>query len=110
MCMAKNDESKNTRQVFATIDEELYLAAKARAAEMRVPLRELMEIALAQMLGISEEIQNQEASEKKSNSVWDDEYMKMQSMQPIGSPIELGKEEAAKVVKATFGSKTIDQT
>ena len=47
--MTKNDESKNTRQVFATIDEELYLAAKARAAEMRVPLRELMEIALLMM-------------------------------------------------------------
>ena len=59
--MTKNDESKNTRQVFATIDEELYLAAKARAAEMRVPLRELMEIALTQMLGIGEGIQNEES-------------------------------------------------
>ena len=110
MCMTKNNESKSTRQVFATIDEELYLAAKARAAEMRVPLRELMEIALAQMLGIGEGIQNEEASEQKSNSIWDDEYLKMQSRQPIGSPIELAKEEAAKVVKATFGSKTFDQT
>ena len=108
--MTKNDESKNTRQVFANIDEELYLAAKARAAEMRVPLRELMEIALTQMLGVDEGIQNEESFEQKSNSIWDDEYLKMQSKQPIGSPVEFSKEEAAKVVKAAFGSKSIDQT
>lgn len=107
--MTKNNDSKNTRQVFATIDEELYLAAKARAAEMRVPLRELMEIALAQMLDIGENSQKDGPSEHKDDSIWDDAYLKMQSKQPIGSPIELAKEEAAKVVRSTFGSNTFDK-
>ena len=32
-------------------------------------------------------------------SVWDDEYLSMQERQPIGSPVELTKDEAAAILK-----------
>ena len=36
-------------------------------------------------------------------SIWDDEYLRMQVQQPLGSPVELTKEEAEKVVRGAFG-------
>ena len=45
---ARNNQP--TRQLYAQIREDVYLAAKARAAEMRVPLREFIESALESAL------------------------------------------------------------
>ena len=105
--MSRKPSEIRTRQVFAAIDESIYLAAKSRAAEMRVPLREIIEMALSQMLenGRTERPLAEETP-KKEPSIWDDEYLRMQSRQPIGAPVELAREEAARVARAAFGSAT----
>ena len=36
---------------------------------------------------------------QRPKSVWDDEYLSMQERQPIGSPVELTKDEAAAILK-----------
>ena len=86
-----------TRQIYASVREDIYLAAKARAAELRVPLRELIEMALARMLtGEGAEAVESPAAPPRP-SIWDDEYIGMQARQPIGSPVELTREEAARI-------------
>ena len=107
--MSKKQSEGKTRQVFAAIDEGLYLAAKSQAAEMRVPLREIIEMALSQMLenGRTERPLTEEAP-KREPSIWDDEYLRMQSRQPIGAPVQLAREEAARVARAAFGSASGD--
>jgi hypothetical protein len=99
--MARNSTQENTRQIFASVREDLYLAAKARAAELRIPLREFVELALD--LTLSGQVVS-EAEERKEPSVWDDEYLGMQAEQPVGSPVELTKEEAKRVAMAAFGA------
>ena len=96
--MPRASRTEKTRQLFASIREDLYLAARAKAAELRIPLREFIELALENTLS--------ETSSKSSPqpSVWDDEYLNMQAQQPIGAPIELTEEEAQRVAKAIFAS------
>ena len=107
--MVRKPREGKTRQVFAAIDEDLYLNAKSRAAEMRVPLRELIELALSQLLDGREQGLSPEAEETvKDPSIWDDEYLQIQSNQPVGSPVELAREEAARVARAAFGSASGD--
>ena len=103
--MARKNVEENTRQIFASVREDLYLAAKARAAELRIPLREFVELALD--LTLSGQVVS-EAEERKEPSVWDDEYLGMQAEQPVGSPVELTKEEAKRVAMATFGASPSD--
>ena len=103
--MARNSTQENTRQIFASVREDLYLAAKARAAELRIPLREFVEMALD--LTLSGRVVS-EAEERKEPSVWDDEYLGMQAEQPVGSPVELTKEEAKRVTMAAFGARPVD--
>ena len=88
-----------TRQIYASVREEVYLAAKARAAELRVPLRELIEMALENMLaGPGQPLPSADPARPRTrSSIWDDEYLRMQTEQPVGSPVELSREEAAKV-------------
>ncbi len=107
--MPKKQSEGKTRQVFAAIDEGLYLAAKSQAAEMRVPLREIIEMALSQMLENGRVGRPPaEDAPKKEPSIWDDEYLRMQSRQPIGAPVQLAREEAARVARAAFGSASGD--
>lgn len=96
--MARKKNEERTRQVYATIREDLYLDAKARATEMRMPLREFIEHALELALN-----RNTAAPAARELSVWEDEYLRIQTRQPLGSPVELSRDEAAKVVRATFG-------
>ena len=84
-----------TRQLYAQIREDLYLAAKARAAEMRVPLRIFLENALTEAL---RENGATEQTPPPAPSVWDDEYLSMQRRQPVGSPVELTQTEASAIV------------
>ena len=98
--MARSRTHKQTRQLYASIREDLYLAAKARATEMRVPLREFIEYALEAVLSSQPSTPNNDAP-----SIWDDEYLGMQARQPLGSPVELTSEEAERVVRAVFGSQ-----
>jgi len=97
--MAGRKVGTETRQLYASIREDIYLAAKARAAEMRIPLRELLEVALERAL--ADEIQPRPAA--VPTSIWDDEYLGIQADQPLGSPVELTKEEAERLVRESFG-------
>jgi hypothetical protein len=90
-----------TRQIYAAVREDLYLAAKAKAAEMRVPLREFLEQALEMALGVGEP-PKPAAVEGREPSVWDDEYIAMQANQPLGAPVELTEDEAAAIARGAF--------
>ena len=96
--MVRENDGDRTRQIYASVREDVYLAAKARAAELRVPLREFIERALELALaGKADSLQ------KADPSTWDDDYLRIQAQQPLGSPVELTKEEAKRVAKASFG-------
>ena len=101
--MARKKAEGNTRQIYASVREDLYLAAKARATALRMPLKEFVEMALD--LALSGPAQSSPSAESDA-SVWDDEYLRMQADQPVGSPVELSLEEAQRVIKAAFGSDT----
>lgn len=97
-----------TRQIYASIREDLYLAAKARATELRIPLRRFLEDALELALT------GQAASSapapfgggaSRQPSIWEDEYVRMQSQQPVGSPVELSEDEAKQLIRESFGRR-----
>ena len=108
--MPRRAAEGETRQIYASVREDIYLAAKARAAELRVPLRELIEMALARLL-VDDEAEAVETPPNRSTgrsqpSIWDDEYISMQARQPIGSPVELTREEAARIALGDISSPT----
>ena len=90
--MPREKANQPTRQLYAQIREDVYLAAKAKAAEMRVPLREFIENALEAALS------SEAHSEPETRSVWDDEYIGMQLRQPFGAPVELTSDEAKAIL------------
>lgn len=101
------EHSQPTRQLYATIREDIYLAAKAKATELRLPLRRFIEDALE--LAIAGGAAAQAASEMPPQtaspaqpSVWDDQYLAAQARQPIGAPVELSADEARRVVLSVF--------
>ena len=89
--MPREKATQPTRQLYAQIREDIYLASKARAAEMRVPLREFIEDALESALKWR---RLRLCRVRLRSFVWDDEYLGMQLRQPLGSPVELTSEEA----------------
>lgn len=93
--MPREKSNVPTRQLYAQIREDLYLGAKARAAEMRMPLREFIEYALAAALDEDGQIR----SAATARSVWDDEYLSMQARQPFGSPVELTDDEVKSILR-----------
>ena len=99
--MPRKRPEGSTRQIYASIREDIYLLAKARAAELRVPMREFIEMALQRALSELEE----PVPGPSTPSVWDDEYLLTQAEQPLGSPVELTPEEAERVARAAFGSE-----
>ena len=96
--MPREKATQPTRQLYAQIREDIYLASKARAAEMRVPLREFIEDALESALS------GEQSRADVARSVWDDEYLGMQLRQPLGSPVELTSEEAKAIVREALQS------
>ena len=95
--MASSRNTRKTRQIYASVREDLYLAAKARATELRIPLRAFIEQALHLALT------GQSETAEDDGATWDDEYIRMQAQQPLGSPVELTDQEAESVVRASFG-------
>ena len=93
--MPRQKSSVPTRQLYAQIREDLYLSAKARAAEMRVPLRTFLENALELALNGEQS----QSSVSKPDSVWNDEYLSMQERQPVGSPVQLSEDEASAILR-----------
>ena len=96
-------EKTPMRQLFAKIREDVYLDAKAKSAELRVPLREFLENALISALRDESPPQPPPAAPPR-RSIWDDEYISMQSRQPIGSPIELTAEESSEILQDAIKS------
>ena len=101
------EHSQPTRQLYATIREDIYLAAKAKATELRLPLRRFIEDALE--LAIAGGAAAQAASETPAQvapaaqpSVWDDQYLAAQARQPLGAPVELSADEARRVALSVF--------
>ncbi len=93
--MPREKSNVPTRQLYAQIREDLYLGAKARAAEMRMPLREFIEYALAAALSGD----GQSPAAATARSIWDDEYLSMQARQPFGSPVELTDDEVKSILR-----------
>ena len=112
--MAKKKVQYETRQVYASIREELYIAAKSKALELRMPMREFIEHALEKTLNFQDGLGSMSNSLKQDNvpqgktSLWDDPYLNVQSSQPIGAPVDLTPEESKKVLKQAFGQKEND--
>ena len=104
------EHSLPTRQIYASIREDIYLAAKSRAAELRLPLRRFIEEALAGAIasGVAEEaetsVTGETASVGRSPSLWDDQYLAAQARQPLGTSLTLSDDEARRVATEAFSS------
>lgn len=96
--MPRKKSEQPTRQLYAAVREDLYLASKSKAAERRVSLREFVEHALEMALNDVEP----SPSLPPEPSVWDDEYIRLQVRQPIGSPVELTRDEAVRLLRASL--------
>ena len=95
-----------TRQIYASVREDLYLAAKARATELRIPLRRFLEDALELALtgtANGPSPSPMERGQSRQPSIWEDEYVRMQTQQPVGSPVELSEDEAKRLIRESFG-------
>ena len=105
--MPREKDGQPTRQIYASIREDIYLAAKSRATELRIPLRRFIEQALELALAGGQDVpspQVVETSPPAPTSVWDDEYLRMQARQPIGNPVELTPDEARRIAREAFGT------
>ena len=102
--MARKKNEGPTRQLFAKIDEDLYLKAKARSAESRMSMREILEESLELYLGYeSSNILSQSGKTPPVEaSIWQDEYLNRQADRPLGAPIELSEEEAKEIARKAF--------
>ena len=101
--MPRQKQEGPTRQLYAAIREDLYLSAKSRSAELRIPLREFLERALE--LALEGEYRSTGVQPTRERSVWNDEYISMQADQPVGSPVELTDEEARAIARDAFGNR-----
>ena len=98
-----------TRQIYASVREDLYLAAKARATELRIPLRrfleDALELALAGNAGVPgpAALADTGGGAVRQPSIWEDEYVRIQSRQPVGSPVDVSEDEAKQLIRQSFG-------
>ena len=102
--MARKKNDGPTRQLFAKIDEDLYLKAKARSAESRMSMREILEESLELYLGYESSNRPEQSEETTpvEDSIWQDEYLNRQADRPLGAPIELSEEEAKEIARKAF--------
>ncbi|MFP6651956.1 MAG: hypothetical protein VCA17_07030 [Dehalococcoidia bacterium] len=101
--MPRQKQEGPTRQLYAAIREDLYLAAKAKSTELRIPLREFLERAIE--LALDGDARPVGVQQTSARTIWNDEYILMQADQPIGSPVELTDEEARAIAKDAFGNR-----
>ena len=102
--MARKKNEGPTRQLFAKISEDLYLQAKAKSAESRMSMREILEESLELYLGYESTNTSQPSDEPTSTetSIWQDENLNRQADRPVGAPIELSEEEAKEIARKAF--------
>ena len=101
------EHSLPTRQLYASIREDIYLAAKARAAELRLPMRRFIEDALANAMNwdvseVSDSSGTWLNTSQRRASLWDDQYLQVQASQPLGAPLNLSQNEARRVALEAF--------
>ena len=101
------EHSQPTRQIYASIREDVYLAAKARATELRLPMRRFIEEALASAISAdsttpTELTASQFSPQQRPPSIWDDQYLEAQARQPLGSPLNLSEGEARRAALGAF--------
>lgn len=101
------EHSQPTRQIYASIREDVYLAAKARATELRLPMRRFIEEALASAISAdsatpTELTASKFSPEQRTPSIWDDQYLEAQARQPLGSPLNLSEGEARRAALGAF--------
>lgn len=101
------EHTQPTRQIYASIREDIYLAAKARATELRLPMRRFIEEALAIAISENDSTQTELAGsqispEQRTPSIWDDQYLEAQARQPLGTPLNLSEREARRVALGAF--------
>lgn len=101
--MPRQKQEGPTRQLYAAIREDLYLAAKTQSTELRIPLREFLERAIE--LALDRDARPVSMQQTSVRTIWNDEYIVMQADQPIGSPVELTDEEARAIAKDAFGNR-----
>ena len=87
--MPRKKNEGPTRQLFAKISEDIYLLAKAKSAQSRMSMREILEGSM-------------DPQTKAQESIWQDEYLNRQADRPVGSPIELSEEEAKEIARKAF--------
>lgn len=101
-------ETHPTRQIYASVREDIYLAAKAKAAELRLPMKRFIEVALTQAINSDSdehtplEVSTTSQVAPKPTSIWDDQYIAMQVRQPLGAPLKLSADEAKNVALNAF--------
>jgi len=100
--MARKKSDEPTRQIFANIREDIYLLVKSKSAENRLSMREILEKSLMMYLRSEGKIADPDNLAATATTVWDDEYLRMQAGQPIGTPIELSEDEAARIAREAF--------
>ena len=101
--MARKKMDGPRRQLFANIDEELYLKLKSKAATDRLSIRDILELALASYFEPDQGQYGVQQFEGDKGNIWeDDEYLAMQAERPLGSPVELTSEEAKRVALEGF--------
>jgi len=102
--MARKKNDGPTRQLFAKIDETLYLKAKAKSAESRMSMREILEESLELYLAYesSNRTEQSDTTTQAETSIWQDEYLNRQADRPVGAPIELSEEEAKEIARKAF--------
>ena len=102
--MPRKKNEGPTRQLFAKINEEIYLLAKAKSAESRMSMREILEESLGLYLGTTPPARSGSTSTQTTvqESIWQDEYLNRQADSPVGSPIELSEEEAKEIARKAF--------
>ena len=103
------EHSEPTRQIYASIREDIYLAAKSRAAELRLPMRRFLEEALVSAISSGgtatlDSIGETGTLAVKRTTVWDDHYIDAQASQPVGSPLDLSQDEARRVALEGFNA------
>ena len=65
-------------------------------------MREILEKSLLVYLGGDESVSESNSVPASSSTVWDDEYLRMQAGQPVGTPIELSDDEAKRIALEAF--------
>ena len=110
------EHSLPTRQIYASIREDIYLAAKKRTAELQIPMRRFIEDALAMAIAAADTddgarlIDDAAASEaqRQPPSLWDEQRIGAQVRRPLGAPVDLPDDDARRLALGAFPASSAE--